>query len=94
MSSSETFRDKIHQVFFSSRTWINHAFSTAEPSNKFDFQLMECNRHHKKLEELVVYHSVKRGTIKEEYDYSLPFKPYLLPCLKKLNMVCSVSSEW
>jgi len=66
----------------------------AEPSNKFEMQLMECNRHHQKLEELVSYHSVKKGTIKEEYNYALPYKLYCIPTMKKLNIVCSVSSEW
>jgi len=56
---------------------------------------MDLHRWHKRLEELVVYHSVKKGTIKEEYDCSgVPFKLYTLPLLKKVTMVYSVSSEW
>jgi len=68
--------------------------NTMEPSNKFEMQLMDYNRKQKKLEELVVFHSVRKGTIKEEFDYQMPYKPYTLPLLKKLDMTCSVASEW
>jgi len=68
--------------------------NTAETSNNFEFQFMECNQYHKYLEELNMFHSVKKGTLKEEYNYSAPFLNYRLPLLKKLSIVCSVSSEW
>jgi len=68
--------------------------NTAEPSYEFEMQLMDFHRWHQKLEELVIYHSVKKGTIKEEYNCSQGFKLYTLPLLKKVTMVYSVSSEW
>jgi len=68
--------------------------NTAETSNKFENRFMECNRYHQKLEELIMFHSVKKGTLKEEYNYSVPDLSYRLPLLKKLDIVCSVSSEW
>jgi len=68
--------------------------NTAEPSNKFEMQLMDFNRRQKKLEELKAFHSIRKGTIKEEFDFQMPYKPYTLPLLKKLDMTCSIASEW
>jgi hypothetical protein len=68
--------------------------NTVQPSYKFDIQLMACHRRQRKLEELVVFHSVRKGTIKEEFDFQGPFVSYRLPLLKKLDMTCSVASEW
>jgi hypothetical protein len=68
--------------------------NTMESSNKFEMQLMDYNRNQQKLEELTVFHSVRRGTIKEEFDYQTTYMPYTLPLLKKVDMTCSVATEW